>query len=75
VQRHRRHAEADRQLVEAFHAGAPADGSVPNIAEARGQLTAVQEQLTAIDKVLREALLAGEQESSRRAEPIRPGSR
>jgi chromosome segregation ATPase len=75
VQRHRRHAEADRQLADAFSAGPPADGAVPNIDEARDRLTAVEEQLTAIDKVLRDALTATEQDSAARSAQIRPGSR
>ncbi|MBE1484390.1 hypothetical protein [Plantactinospora soyae] len=75
VQRHRRHAEADRLLAEAFNADGPADGAVPNIAEARTQLAAVEERLTKIDEVLREALIADEAQDRLRTAPIWPGGR
>ncbi|KHD77407.1 hypothetical protein MB27_11775 [Actinoplanes utahensis] len=75
AERHRRHAEADRELAEALNSGGAEEGAVPNIAEARTRLAGIEEQLTEIDRVLRDSLLDAGRRDPLSANQIRPGGR
>lgn len=75
AERHRRHAEADRELAEALNSGGAEEGAVPDIAEARTRLAGIEEQLTEIDRVLRDSLLDAGRRGPLSPNPIRPGGR